>query len=137
MPLARTGASLVNASPFAEMHMKDVAAVLDGSAEALAASNRWLQRFEAAVGHATPPSWQRCLRRNATYRDLLAFSWTIRPSQGAEAIAGFLAGAQPTILARDYAVAGLYAAADGATAGHRGDRGDFRFDTAVVGERRR
>jgi hypothetical protein len=28
------------------------------------------------------------------------------------AIAGFLAGAQPTILARDYAVAGLYAAAD-------------------------
>src|SRR5688572_8020378 len=90
---------------FAEKYMSDVAAVLDASAEALAESNRWLQHFEAALRSCDAARLATLFAPECHYRDLLAFSWTIRPSQGAEAIAGFLAGAQPTILARDFAVA--------------------------------
>jgi cation diffusion facilitator CzcD-associated flavoprotein CzcO len=114
------------------MHMSDVAAVLDASAEALAASNRWLQRFEAALRSCDAAQLATLFAPECHYRDLLAFSWTIRPSQGAEAIAGFLAGAQPTILARDFAVA------EGRTPprivrrlGIAVIEAIFRFDTAV------
>ncbi len=112
--------------------MSDVAAVLDASAEALAASNRWLQRFEAALRSCDAAQLATLFAPECHYRDLLAFSWTIRPSQGAEAIAGFLAGAQPTILARDFAVA------EGRTPprivrrlGIAVIEAIFRFDTAV------
>jgi putative flavoprotein involved in K+ transport len=86
--------------------MSDVAAaVLDASAKALAESDRWMQRFEAALRSCDAAQLATLFAPECHYRDLLAFSWTIRPAQGAEAIAGFLAGAQPTILARDFAVA--------------------------------
>jgi putative flavoprotein involved in K+ transport len=86
--------------------MSDVAAaVLDASAKALAESDRWMQRFEAALRSCDAAQLATLFAAECHYRDLLAFSWTIRPAQGAEAIAGFLAGAQPTILARDFAVA--------------------------------
>jgi hypothetical protein len=102
------------------------------SAEALAATNRWLGRFEAALRSHDVAELAALFAAECHYRDLLAFSWTIRPAQGAEAIAGFLAGGQPTILARDFTLA------EDRTPprvvrrlGIEVIEGIFRFDTAV------
>jgi cation diffusion facilitator CzcD-associated flavoprotein CzcO len=102
------------------------------SAEALAATNRWLGRFEAALRSHDAAELAALFAAECHYRDLLAFSWTIRPAQGAEAIAGFLTNAQPTILARDFTLA------EDRTPprvvrrlGIEVIEGIFRFDTAV------
>src|SRR5262249_22987493 len=74
-------------------------------ADALAAVNGWLGRFEAALRAHDAAALHALFATECHHRDLLAFSWTIRPAEGAEAIAEFLAKVQPTILARDFAVA--------------------------------
>ena len=66
---------------------------------------QWLARFEAALtagGHAPIAA---LFAPECHYRDMLAFSWTIRPDQGAESIARFLANAQKTTGARGFALA--------------------------------
>src|SRR4051794_13223184 len=72
---------------------------------ACAMTNQWLGRFETALRSGDTAALAALLAAECHHRDLLAFSWTIRPAQGAEAIAGFLAAAQPTTLARDFALA--------------------------------
>ena len=86
--------------------MNHVASVLpeDTAAEAPYAIGQWLVQFEAALrtGEAALSS---LFADECHYRDLLAFSWTIKPAEGRTAIAELLAGAQPRIKAANFAVA--------------------------------
>lgn len=115
--------------------MNDVAPVVleKSSAEyARTATNQWLGRFETALRSRDAAALAALFAPECHHRDLLAFSWTIRPAQGAEAIAGFLADAQLTTLARDFTLA------EGRTPprlvrrlGIEVVEGIFRFETAV------
>jgi putative flavoprotein involved in K+ transport len=69
------------------------------------AAVQWLGRFETAltVGNATGIA--ALFAEESHYRDMLAFSWTIRPCLGAEAIAGVLATAQKSAGAHGFALA--------------------------------
>ncbi len=67
--------------------------------------SQWLGRFEAALRAGDQGSLAALFAAECHHRDLLAFSWTIRPAQGAADIARFLAGAQPSIQARDFVLA--------------------------------
>ncbi len=82
-------------------------AVLETSPEedARIAVSQWLGRFETALHAKHQAALAELFAQECHHRDLLAFSWTIRPAEGADGIAGFLAGAQPKILARDFVVA--------------------------------
>jgi putative flavoprotein involved in K+ transport len=115
--------------------MNDIApAVMQTSPaeDARAATGRWLGRFEAALRSRDVAQLAALFAPECHYRDLLAFSWTIRPAHGAEAIAGFLAGAQATILARDFALAeGRTPPRHVRRLGIEAIEGIFSFETAV------
>ena len=64
--------------------------------EACDAAVRWLERFEAALTAGDQAALARLFAPECHYRDMLAFSWTIRPDQGAASIAATLADAQKT-----------------------------------------
>ena len=100
--------------------------------DARAATTQWLGRFEAALRSPDTAALASLFAPECHYRDVLAFSWTIRPVQRAEAIAGFLTGAQPTILARDFALAeGRTPPRIARRLGIEVIEGIFRFETAV------
>ncbi len=65
----------------------------------------WLNRFEAALTAADATAIATLFAPECHYRDMLAFSWTIRPAAGAEMIANVLADAQPGIQAHEFALA--------------------------------
>jgi cation diffusion facilitator CzcD-associated flavoprotein CzcO len=69
------------------------------------AAVQWLERFEAALTACDKASLARLFAPECHFRDMLAFSWTICPRQGAEAIAAFLAGAQTGTGAHDFSLA--------------------------------
>lgn len=75
------------------------------SEEAAHAVGQWLERFETALRAGDRPGLAALFAPECHYRDLVAFSWTIHPLQGAEPIAAFLAGAETTIQAQDFAIA--------------------------------
>jgi putative flavoprotein involved in K+ transport len=77
------------------------------------AISQWLERFEAALRDVDKVALASLFAAECHYRDLLAFTWTIRPAEGVAAITDLLAGAQPSIQARNFAVA------DGRTGGRR------------------
>src|ERR1700712_4575229 len=97
-----------------------------------AAVSQWLGHFEAALGANDKAALAALFAPECHLRDLLAFSWTIKPAEGVGPITEFLTGAQPTIRAKSFAVA------DRRTAPRRGKRlgievfeGIFRFETAL------
>jgi putative flavoprotein involved in K+ transport len=55
---------------------------------------QWLGRFETALTAGDPAGVAALFAQECHYRDMLAFSWTIRPVLGVEAIAKFLTEAQ-------------------------------------------
>ena len=88
--------------------MNDVATMVmeqSPATRARDAASAWLARFEAALTAGNPAGLAALFAEESHYRDMLAFSWTIRPSQGPGAIAAFLASAQKTIGARGFALA--------------------------------
>ena len=96
------------------------------------AISHWLERFENALHAGDAARLATLFAVECHYRDLLAFSWSIRPAQSAHDIARFLIDTQPTIHARDFAIA------DGRTQPRSVRRlgisvieGIFRFETAL------
>jgi hypothetical protein len=65
----------------------------------------WLARFGSALAGGDPAGIAALFAAECHYRDMLAFSWTIRPAAGAGAIAAFLADAQKSIAAHGFALA--------------------------------
>jgi hypothetical protein len=65
----------------------------------------WLARFESALTAAHPAAIAALFAPECHYRDMLAFSWTIRPAAGADTIAAFLTDAQATIQAHSFGLA--------------------------------
>jgi cation diffusion facilitator CzcD-associated flavoprotein CzcO len=88
--------------------MNDAATIVMEKPPAEAARDaivRWLARFEAALNGGGEAALAALFAEECHYRDMLAFSWTIRPDRGAESIAGFLANAQKTVGAHGFALA--------------------------------
>jgi cation diffusion facilitator CzcD-associated flavoprotein CzcO len=96
------------------------------------AISQWLGRFETALRDTDKGALSALFAPECHFRDLLAFSWTIRPAEGIGPITDLLLGAQPSIQAHGFAVA------DGRTKPRRVKRlgievfeGIFRFETAL------
>jgi cation diffusion facilitator CzcD-associated flavoprotein CzcO len=107
-------------------------AVLQSAAgnEAYDAINQWLGRFETAL--RDKDELAALFADECHYRDLLAFTWTIKPAEGIATITTLLAEAQPTTRAANFAIA------TGRTAPRRVKRlgidvfeGIFRFETRL------
>ncbi len=73
--------------------------------EARSAISAWLRQFEAALAGGDTGILAGLFAEECHYRDLLAFSWTIRPDAGADSVASFLIGAQASTQACDFVVA--------------------------------
>jgi cation diffusion facilitator CzcD-associated flavoprotein CzcO len=88
--------------------MNDAATIVMEKPPAEAARDavvQWLAGFEAALTAGDEVALAALFAAECHYRDMLAFSWTIRPDRGAGSIAAFLAGAQKTIGAHGFALA--------------------------------
>lgn len=66
---------------------------------------QWLGKLNAALRHRTQASVASLFAPDGHWRDLLAFTWTITPCQGAEAIAALMVAKQATAKARGFAIA--------------------------------
>ncbi len=73
------------------------------SAKALVA--QWLGQFDVALQGANQASLAALFASDGHWRDLLAFTWSITPSQGAETIAALMVARQPATRARGFAIA--------------------------------
>jgi cation diffusion facilitator CzcD-associated flavoprotein CzcO len=69
------------------------------------AAIQWLSQFESALNARDQTALAALFDTECHYRDMLAFSWTIRPDHGAGSIATFLAGAQTSTRAHGFALA--------------------------------
>jgi putative flavoprotein involved in K+ transport len=93
---------------------------------------RWLAHFDAALQSKSRASVASLFAPDGHWRDLLAFTWSITPKQGAAEIAALMVAKQPTAKARGFAIA------EGRTPPRRVQRagidvieGIFRFETAL------
>ena len=77
--------------------------VTQGSERALI--EQWLDKFNVALHSRSPASIAALFAAASHWRDLLAFTWSITPSQGAEAIASLMVAKQGTTKARRFALA--------------------------------
>ncbi|HYC44917.1 MAG TPA: NAD(P)/FAD-dependent oxidoreductase [Burkholderiales bacterium] len=91
---------------------------------------QWLSRFDVALQSESRTSAAALFARDGHFRDLLAFTWSITPKQGAEDIAALIVSKQPATNARGFAIA------EGRTPPRRVQRagidvieGIFRFET--------
>jgi putative flavoprotein involved in K+ transport len=92
----------------------------------------WLGRLDTALEGASRASVASLFAADAHWRDLLAFSWSITPSQGAEKIAGLMVAQQETTRARGFAIApGRTPPRRVHRAGNDVIEGIFRFETQV------
>ena len=66
---------------------------------------RWLGRFDAALQSESRASVASLFAAESHWRDLLAFTWSITPKQGAEEIAPAIVSGQRTARARGFAIA--------------------------------
>ena len=66
---------------------------------------QWLGQFEVALQGADQAALAALFASDGHWRDLLAFTWSITPSQGADAIAALMAARQPAVSARGFAIA--------------------------------
>jgi len=93
---------------------------------------RWLAQLDAALQSGSTASLASLFAPEGHWRDLLAFTWSISPRQGADGIAASMAAKQATARARGFAIA------EGRTPPRRVQRtgldlieGIFRFETDV------
>jgi hypothetical protein len=93
---------------------------------------QWLDRLNVALHGASPVAVASLFTSGGHWRDLLAFTWSITPSQGSEAIAALMVAKQESIKARGFAIA------EGRTPPRRISRagidvieGIFQFETAI------
>jgi putative flavoprotein involved in K+ transport len=93
---------------------------------------QWLLEFDEALQSESRAAVASLFAPDGHWRDLIAFSWSITPCQGAEAIAALLVAKQKTARARGFAVA------PGRTPPRRVKRagidvveGIFRFETEI------
>ena len=66
---------------------------------------QWLGQFDVALQGANQASLASLFASDGHWRDLLAFTWSITPSQGAETIAALMVARQPDTRARGFAIA--------------------------------
>ena len=66
---------------------------------------QWLDRFNAALQSASTASVASLMAPNGHWRDLFAFTWSITPCEGADAIAALLVAKQAVTKARGFAIA--------------------------------
>ena len=69
------------------------------------AAAQWLRSFESRLQLGDVGRLAALFASECHYRDILAFSWTLRPSTGAQAIADFLISAQIKIQANGFVLA--------------------------------
>ena len=93
---------------------------------------QWLSQLDVALQSESRTSVASLFAADGHWRDLLAFTWSITPRQGAEDIAALMVAKQGTAQARGFAVA------EGRTPPRRVQRagadvveGIFRFETAL------
>jgi cation diffusion facilitator CzcD-associated flavoprotein CzcO len=93
---------------------------------------QWLEQLDAALRSESRASVASLFATDGHWRDLLAFTWTITPCQGAEAIAASIVSKQGTARARGFAIA------EGRTPPRRVQRagtdvieGIFQFETEL------
>ena len=93
---------------------------------------QWLAQLDAALQSGKRTSIEALFTHDGHWRDLLAFTWSITPSQGAQDIAALMVTKQAATKARGFAVA------EGRTPPRRVQRagfdvieGIFQFETAV------
>ena len=66
---------------------------------------QWLAQFDAALQSGNRTSIASMFAADGHWRDLLAFTWYITPSEGADNIAELMVAKQPTAKARGFAIA--------------------------------
>ena len=66
---------------------------------------KWLARWEAALQSGDQAAVASLFESDGHWRDLLAFTWSITPSEGAEAIATLMVARQAATQARGFAIA--------------------------------
>src|SRR5262245_66183196 len=66
---------------------------------------RWLAQLDAALQSENRASVASLFAPDGHWRDLLAFTWTITPCQGAETIAALMVAKQGNARARGFSVA--------------------------------
>ena len=93
---------------------------------------QWLDRFDAALQNGTSATLAPMFAQDGHWRDLLAFTWTITPREGANAIAELIVAKQTATQARGFAIA------EGRTPPRRIKRvgidvieGIFQYETAL------
>ena len=93
---------------------------------------QWLSKLDTALQSASRASVASLFAPDGHWRDLLAFTWSITPRQGAEDIAALMAAKQATAEARAFAIA------QGRTPPRRAHRagidvieGIFQFETRI------
>ncbi len=93
---------------------------------------QWLGQFDVALQDANQASLASLFASDGHWRDLLAFTWSITPRQGAETIAALMVARQPATRARGFAIA------EGRTPPRRVQRAGidvieaiFQFETGV------
>src|SRR6185295_970042 len=92
----------------------------------------WLGRLDAALQGGNRASVASLFAPDGHWRDLLAFTWSITPRQGAEGIAALMVAQQERTRARGFAIAeGRAPPRRVQRAGFDVIEGVFRFETAV------
>src|SRR5688500_16977137 len=66
---------------------------------------QWLDQLNVALHSANQASVASLFAPDGHWRDLLAFTWSITPCQGADAIAALMVSKQATTKARGFAIA--------------------------------
>lgn len=100
------------------------------SEAALAA--QWLAKFDAALQSNNSASVSALFSADSHWRDLLAFTWSITPSEGGDAISALLVAKQPAAQARGFAIApGRTPPRKVARAGFDVIEAIFQFETKV------
>jgi cation diffusion facilitator CzcD-associated flavoprotein CzcO len=70
-----------------------------------AAATQWLKSFESRLQLGDVDRLATLFATECHHRDILAFSWTLRPAAGARAIAEFLTSAQTKVQAKNFVLA--------------------------------
>src|SRR5690349_14864607 len=66
---------------------------------------QWLSQLDVALQSESRKSVAALFAPDGHWRDLLAFTWSITPRQGADEIAALMTAKQPTAKARGFAIA--------------------------------
>jgi len=70
-----------------------------------ALATQWLSQFGAALAQLNKPAVTTLFDVDCHWRDLFAFTWSITPSEGIDAIANLILSKQPGVNARDFKLA--------------------------------